>query len=142
MKEITAAICKECGLPLRYEIIERPWNGQRALVVEPCECCLEEAEVLAEETLEATPPHDAAVREAVEFFAVMDNDCVDQPDEVKRQAEILCRAVQQPRLTGEAASLLREIDTYFERMDTNGFRNGLRLHWPEAFGAGEVGRGE
>lgn len=53
MKEITEAICKGCGFPLRYEMIERPWNGQRELVVEPCERCLEEAEVLTEETLEA-----------------------------------------------------------------------------------------
>ena len=48
------------------------------------------------------------------------------------------RAVQAPRLTTEQVNYLRQMDAYFEHTGTDGFRNGLRLYWPEAF-AGEVG---
>ena len=91
-----------------------------------------------------TPPPDAAVREAVEFFAAMDNDCVDRPDEVKRQADILCRAVQAPRLTGEQVDMLRKagdmldglVDEYpGHRDEVDDFKSAF----PEAF-AGEVGK--
>lgn len=39
--EITEATCKVCGLPVVYEIIERPWNGQVEIRVEPCQACLD-----------------------------------------------------------------------------------------------------
>ena len=98
----------------------------------------------------------AAVREAVEFFAVMDNDCVDQPDEVKRQAEILCRAVQAPRLTPEQMEAVKLAETLItDTMSDYGdcehdvghcickYHSGvfnLRAAFPGIF-AGEVDRG-
>jgi len=36
-------------------------------------------------------------------------------------------------LTSEGAAYLREMDDYFEREGTKGFRNGLRLHFPTIF---------
>lgn len=49
MKEITEAVCEQCGGELRFKIIDRPWNGQRELVVEPCGRCLDEADEHGEE---------------------------------------------------------------------------------------------
>ena len=88
-----------------------------------------------------TPPSDAAVKEAVESLQRMvDMDTFVEATAVKMQALLsYVRAVQAPRLTTEQVDYLRQMDAYFEHTGTDGFRNGLRLYWPEAF-AGDGGK--
>ena len=84
-----------------------------------------------------TPPPDAAVREAVEHLSSGWGESA-AASRFKGHVYTLIRAVQAPRLTTEQVDYLRQMDAHFEHTGTDGFRNGLRLYWPEAF-AGEVG---
>ena len=83
------------------------------------------------------PPPDAAVREAVEHLSSGWGESA-AASRFKGHVYTLIRAVQAPRLTTEQVDYLRQMDAHFEHTGTDGFRNGLRLYWPEAF-AGEVG---